>query len=144
MPNLIRNPCRVRDIPVPGASHSTSSERRFREEPTPGSPAGIRHQDHPPPDLGDLTIDWDAFQWAGDPDQQVIMWSAEPGSPTHDKLRILSSQIQPPPPPLRTRRPPTHDLAAWASGACRGSSFLSCPVTLPHCNTRAPLENPWD
>ena len=51
----------------------------------------IRH-----PDLGDLTIDWDAFQWAGDPDQQMIMWSAEPGSPTHEKLRILSSWIQSP------------------------------------------------
>ncbi|WP_427132265.1 hypothetical protein [Pseudarthrobacter sp. S9] len=51
----------------------------------------IRH-----PDLGDLTIDGDAFRWAGDPDQQLIMWSAEPGSPTHEKLRILSSWIKAP------------------------------------------------
>lgn len=48
----------------------------------------IRH-----PQLGDLTIDWDAFLWAGDPDQQLIVWIPEPGSPTEEKLRILSSWI---------------------------------------------------
>ncbi|MFE9853333.1 helix-turn-helix domain-containing protein [Streptomyces sp. NPDC005576] len=45
------------------------------------------------PDLGDLTLDWDAFQWAGDPDQQLITWSAPPGSATQEKFRILSSWI---------------------------------------------------
>lgn len=49
----------------------------------------IRH-----PDLGDLTVDWDGIAWAGDPDQQLIVWSAEPGPLTHDKLRILSSWLQ--------------------------------------------------
>lgn len=48
------------------------------------------------PDLGALTIDWDGFQWVGDPDQQLVMWTAQPGSATHDKLRILSSWIQTP------------------------------------------------
>ncbi|MEH0420770.1 helix-turn-helix domain-containing protein [Streptomyces sp. B21-083] len=48
----------------------------------------IRH-----PGLGDLTLDWDGFQWVGDPDQQIIIWSAPPGSPTQDKFRILSSWI---------------------------------------------------
>ncbi|MET7729185.1 helix-turn-helix domain-containing protein [Streptomyces mirabilis] len=48
----------------------------------------IRH-----PDLGDLTVDWDSFQWSGDPDQHLTMWSAEPGSPTHEKLHILASWI---------------------------------------------------
>ncbi|MET7846116.1 helix-turn-helix transcriptional regulator [Streptomyces sp. NPDC005356] len=43
------------------------------------------------PELGDLTLDWDAFQWAGDPDQQLITWSAPPGSPTQEKFRILAS-----------------------------------------------------
>jgi hypothetical protein len=41
-----------------------------------------------------LTIDWDGFQRVGDPDQQPIMWTAEPGSSSHDKLRSLSSWIQ--------------------------------------------------
>lgn len=51
----------------------------------------VRH-----PELGDLTIDWDGFMWAGDPDQQLVVWSARPGSPTEDKLRILSSWIATP------------------------------------------------
>lgn len=46
----------------------------------------IRH-----PEVGELTFDWDAFATTGDPDQQLIVWSAEPGSPTEDKFRILSS-----------------------------------------------------
>jgi transcriptional regulator with XRE-family HTH domain len=46
----------------------------------------IRH-----PDLGDLVLDWDTFEYSGDPDQRLMIWSAEPGSSTHDKLRILSS-----------------------------------------------------
>jgi len=58
----------------------------------------IRH-----PDLGDLTVDWDGFTWAGDTDQQLIVWAAQPGSPTEDKLRILSSWIAAP-------NAPAHDL----------------------------------
>lgn len=46
----------------------------------------IRH-----PKLGDLTLDWDTFEYSGDPDLRLMVWSAEPGSSTHDKLRILGS-----------------------------------------------------
>ncbi|WP_413253489.1 helix-turn-helix transcriptional regulator [Streptomyces pseudovenezuelae] len=46
----------------------------------------IRH-----PELGDLTLDWDAFSYVGDPDQQLVMWSADQNSTSHDKLRILAS-----------------------------------------------------
>ncbi|MGC2996997.1 helix-turn-helix domain-containing protein [Streptomyces sp. G35A] len=45
------------------------------------------------PDLGDLTVDWDSFHWSGDTDQHLTMWSAQPGSPTHEKLRVLASWI---------------------------------------------------
>lgn len=51
----------------------------------------VRH-----PELGDLVIDWDGFSWAGDPDQQLIVWSAQPGSATEEKFRILSSWIAAP------------------------------------------------
>lgn len=50
----------------------------------------IRH-----PDPGELTLDWDAFSYTGDPDQQLVLWSAAPGSSSHDKLRILSSWTAP-------------------------------------------------
>lgn len=50
----------------------------------------IRH-----PELGDLTLDWDAFGYAGDPDQKLALWSAEKGTSSHDKLRILASWSAP-------------------------------------------------
>ncbi|MET7637825.1 helix-turn-helix domain-containing protein [Streptomyces sp. NPDC005438] len=43
------------------------------------------------PVTGDLTLDWDALACANDPEQQLVVWTAEPGSPSHDALRILSS-----------------------------------------------------
>jgi hypothetical protein len=46
----------------------------------------VRHHE-----LGDPTVDWDAFTHAGDPDRQLVMWSVAPGSAFHDELRILSS-----------------------------------------------------
>jgi transcriptional regulator with XRE-family HTH domain len=43
------------------------------------------------PDVGPLTLEWDTFRYAGDPEQQLVLWSAEPGTPSHEKLRILTS-----------------------------------------------------
>ncbi|WP_306320128.1 MULTISPECIES: hypothetical protein [unclassified Streptomyces] len=37
---------------------------------------------------GDLYLDWNAVGWAADPDLQMIVWTAEPGSPSHDGLRL--------------------------------------------------------
>ncbi|MFD5944526.1 hypothetical protein ACFWAZ_36595 [Streptomyces collinus] len=51
----------------------------------------IRH-----PELGELTFDWDSFYGSGDPDQHLTVWSPAPGSPSEEKLRILSSWIQHP------------------------------------------------
>jgi transcriptional regulator with XRE-family HTH domain len=43
------------------------------------------------PVAGDLTLDWDMFTCATDPDQQLAVLSAEPGTPSADGLRILAS-----------------------------------------------------
>ena len=43
------------------------------------------------PVAGELTLDWDALTCAGDPEQQLVVWTAEPGTPSHDGLRFLSS-----------------------------------------------------
>jgi transcriptional regulator with XRE-family HTH domain len=43
------------------------------------------------PVAGDLTLDWDTLTCAANPDQQLITWTAEPGSASHDGLRILAS-----------------------------------------------------
>lgn len=46
------------------------------------------------PELGAFTFDWDSFYWSGDPDQHITVWSPAAGSPSEDKLRILSAQIR--------------------------------------------------
>ena len=45
------------------------------------------------PLVGELRLDWDTLTCAADPDQQLIIWTAEPGSVTGDRLRILASWI---------------------------------------------------
>ncbi|AZP15013.1 XRE family transcriptional regulator [Streptomyces aquilus] len=50
---------------------------------------GTKHLRHPV--VGDLHLDWNAVTWAADPDLQIIVWTAEAGTPTHDSLRLLAS-----------------------------------------------------
>ncbi len=47
----------------------------------------IRH-----PVAGDLTLDWDSFAQTGSPDQQLVLWSAEPGSASEARLRTLEPE----------------------------------------------------
>ena len=34
---------------------------------------------------------WNAVTWAADPDLQIIVWTAEAGTASHDGLRLLAS-----------------------------------------------------
>ncbi|MEU1509942.1 hypothetical protein [Kitasatospora sp. NPDC005748] len=43
------------------------------------------------PVVGDLTLDGDTLASTADTDRQLVVWSAEPGSPSHHALRILAS-----------------------------------------------------
>lgn len=43
------------------------------------------------PEVGELVLDWDTLVEAHDAEQQLVVWTAEPGSPTHEALRILAS-----------------------------------------------------
>ncbi|MEU0525097.1 helix-turn-helix domain-containing protein [Streptomyces niveus] len=43
------------------------------------------------PLAGELTLDWDTLTATTDPDQQLVIWTAEPGTPTYDGLRFLAS-----------------------------------------------------
>ncbi|MFE6664949.1 hypothetical protein ACFVFH_15500 [Streptomyces sp. NPDC057697] len=36
--------------------------------------------------VGELTLDWDTFRYAGAPEQQLVLWSAEPGTPDAERL----------------------------------------------------------
>lgn len=43
------------------------------------------------PVAGDLTLDWDSLTCTAAPAQQLVIWTAEPGTPSHDGLRFLAS-----------------------------------------------------
>ncbi|WP_033318187.1 helix-turn-helix transcriptional regulator [Streptomyces yerevanensis] len=43
------------------------------------------------PVAGDLTLDWDSLTCTAAPAQQLVVWTAEPGTPSHDGLRFLAS-----------------------------------------------------
>jgi transcriptional regulator with XRE-family HTH domain len=59
---------------------------------------GTKHLRHPV--VGDLHLDWNAVTWAADPDLQIIVWTAEPGTPSHENLRLLASWAAEPTHPI--------------------------------------------
>ncbi|MFH8259772.1 helix-turn-helix domain-containing protein [Streptomyces roseolus] len=42
------------------------------------------------PLAGELTLDWDTFRYAGAPEQQLVLWSAEPGTSDAERLADLA------------------------------------------------------
>ncbi|MEU6603461.1 MmyB family transcriptional regulator, partial [Streptomyces flaveolus] len=50
---------------------------------------GTKHYHHPL--VGDLTLDCDTWTAPDGSGQRLILLTAEPGSPSHDALRILTS-----------------------------------------------------
>lgn len=51
-----------------------------------GGTKRLRH-----PVVGELTLEWDALTCDGEPEQQLVIWTAEPGSSSYDSLRLLNS-----------------------------------------------------
>jgi len=45
----------------------------------------------PPPVVGDLELAFESFPLAADPSQSLLTYTAEPGSPSQDALRLLAS-----------------------------------------------------
>lgn len=43
------------------------------------------------PVVGELALDWDTLTCSTNPDQELVVWTAEPGSPSYDGLRTLAS-----------------------------------------------------
>ncbi|PIB06615.1 hypothetical protein B1C81_23000 [Streptomyces sp. HG99] len=42
---------------------------------------------------GHLTLDWENLTSSSDPDKQLVVWTAEPGTPSHDGLLLLASWV---------------------------------------------------
>ena len=64
-------------------------QRDYMLEQVAQNASGTKRYHHPL--VGDLTLDWDTFTCPTDPDQQIVFHSAEPGSPSDERLRILAS-----------------------------------------------------
>lgn len=43
------------------------------------------------PVVGDLTLTWEALHLPSDPDQRILVYAAEPGSPSEEGLKLLAS-----------------------------------------------------
>jgi transcriptional regulator with XRE-family HTH domain len=78
---------------------------------------GTRIYNHPV--VGEIALDWDALTSEAEPDQQIIIYTAEPGSPSEQALR---------------------DLAAWAAETFDTSVHGSLPATPVHERTIASLK----
>ncbi|GAQ67502.1 helix-turn-helix domain-containing protein [Streptomyces scabiei] len=59
-----------------------------RHVPSPSRRMGTKRFHHPV--VGELTLDGDTFTCSSDPDQELVVWTAEPGSPSYDGLRDLA------------------------------------------------------
>lgn len=55
---------------------------------------GTRTYDHPI--VGEITLDWDALTSDAEPDQQLIIYTAEPGSSSEEALRKLAAWVDRP------------------------------------------------
>ncbi|MFI7604353.1 helix-turn-helix transcriptional regulator [Micromonospora sp. NPDC049366] len=50
---------------------------------------GTKHMRHPA--VGEITIRYEGLALPGDPDQTLFIYTTDPGSPSHDNLRLLAS-----------------------------------------------------
>jgi MmyB-like transcription regulator ligand binding domain len=50
---------------------------------------GVKHFRHPL--VGELTLDFESLQLPGDPGQSMLVYTAEPASPTRERLDLLAS-----------------------------------------------------
>ncbi|GAQ65767.1 hypothetical protein SsS58_06182 [Streptomyces scabiei] len=69
--------------PLPAAV-SGFSQIRGLPQPPPWSALG-----HPV--VGELALDRNTLTCGTDPHQHIIVWTAEPGSPSYDGLRLMAS-----------------------------------------------------
>ena len=73
--------------------------RRFRRCPRLHR-TGVKRFHHPV--VGELTLDFEMLELSGDPGQKMLLYSAEPGSPSRDRLNLLASWATTPTEPRRT------------------------------------------
>ena len=86
-----RNPYDPRLTDLVGELSTRSQEFRVRwaRHDVRDHRTGVKRFHHPV--VGDLTLDFEALELAGDPGQRINVYTAEPASPTAQSLALLAS-----------------------------------------------------
>lgn len=69
--------------------HDTDFGRWWRSRHVASRSMGREKFHHPV--AGELVLDRDALACGTDPDQEIVVWTAEPDTPSHEGLRVLAS-----------------------------------------------------
>lgn len=77
---------------------SEDFRRWWAEHPVQDKTSGTKRFRHPV--VGDLELAYETLRAADDPDQALITYAAEPGSPSHDALRMLLAWATEAPSPM--------------------------------------------
>jgi MmyB-like transcription regulator ligand binding domain/Helix-turn-helix domain len=70
-------------------ANSPDFKQLWAEHDVLGSTEGLKHFKHP--ELGDFILDYTGFEIPGDGDMRMVVMTAQPGSETERKLRLLAS-----------------------------------------------------
>jgi transcriptional regulator with XRE-family HTH domain len=69
--------------------HDDQFRHRWADRHVAPRAGGLKVIDHPV--AGELTLDWDVLTCSADPEQELVIWIAEPDSRSHEGLRFLAS-----------------------------------------------------
>lgn len=80
---------RLTDLIGELSTRSDDFRVRWAAHPVNLHRAGVKRFRHPL--VGDLTLDFERVELPGDPGQKLLLYSAEPGSPSRERLDLLAS-----------------------------------------------------
>jgi hypothetical protein len=85
------DPSHPRAVTVVGelSIRSAPFRQMWARQDVPESARGSRTVRHPA--VGEMTLDWDTYPLPGNPGPVLLVFTAEPGSPDDDRLRLLAS-----------------------------------------------------
>jgi transcriptional regulator with XRE-family HTH domain len=91
---------RLSDLIGELSTRSDDFRVRWAAHPVKLHRTGVKRFHHPI--VGELTLDFEMLDLAGDPGQRMLVYSAEPGSPSRERLDLLASWATTPSEPWRT------------------------------------------
>ena len=80
---------RLTDLVGELSTRSDDFRTRWAAHPVNLHRTGTKRFHHP--DVGDITLDFESLDLPGDPGQTMLLYTAEPGSPSQERLDLLAS-----------------------------------------------------